>query len=113
MSNSIDINESAIKKYVDSMRPESLEMRADLDMGYSYDGKQFILFEIRPIIDRPKEKMYLEFAKIRFYKSRKEWTLYWKRASGKWELYDSFPKSSHISSIIEIIKKDNHGCFYG
>ena len=48
----------------------------------------------------------MEFAKIRYYKSRKEWNLYWMRASGKWELYESFPLSSHLDKIIEIIKSE-------
>ena len=109
----IDINESSIKKYVESLRPENLEIRAQVDIGYSYDGKVVILFEIRPQWKDPKKMQQIEFAKIRYYKSRPEWNLYWKRASGKWELYEPFPKSSHLGKIIETIKEDKHGCFYG
>ncbi len=43
----------------------------------------------------------------------KEWNLYWMRASGKWELYDPFPESTHLGKIIEIINEDKHGCFHG
>lgn len=109
----IDINESTIKKYVESLRPENIEIREQVDIGYSYDGKVVILFEIRAEWDDPKKKQQIEFAKIRYYKSRKEWNLYWMRASGKWELYVPFPKSTHLGKIIEIIKEDEHGCFYG
>lgn len=114
MTNTItDINELTIKKYVESIRPEELEIRKQLDFGYSYDGKVAILYEIRPVWNRPNEVQNIGFAKIRFYKSRKEWNLYWMRASGKWELYEPFPKSSHIEKILEVIKEDKHGCFYG
>ena len=109
----IDINESTIKKYVESLRPENPEIRAQVDIGYSYDGKVVILFEIRPVWNDPKKMQQIEFAKIRLYKSRKEWNLYWMRASGKWELYEPFPESTHLGKIIEIIKEDKHGCFYG
>lgn len=109
----IDINESTIKKYVESLRPENLEIRAQLDFGYSYDGKIFILYEIRPVWNNPKEIQHIEFAKIRFYTSRHEWNLYWMRASGKWELYEPFPNSTHLGKIIEIIKEDKLGCFFG
>lgn len=44
----IDINESTIKTYVESLRPEKIEIREQIDIGYSYDGKLVILFEIRP-----------------------------------------------------------------
>ncbi|MFT7298830.1 MAG: hypothetical protein ACI9WO_001648 [Sphingobacteriales bacterium] len=109
----IDINESTIKKYVESMRSDDLEIRAKLDFGYSYDGKIAIIYEIRPVWNNPKEIQYIEFAKIRYYKSTQQWNLYWMRASGKWELYEPFPNSSHLEGIIEIIKEDKHGCFYG
>jgi hypothetical protein len=67
----IDINESTIKKYVESLRPENIEIRAQVDIGYSYDGKFVILFEIRPEWDDPKKMQQIDFAKIRHYKSRK------------------------------------------
>src|SRR5665811_135914 len=109
----IDINESTIKKYVESKRPDNQEIRAQLDFGYSYDGKIAILYEIRPFWNNPKEIQNIEFAKIRFYKSRQVWNLYWVRASLKWELYEPFPESSRLEKIIEIIDEDKYGCFYG
>ncbi|MBL4939457.1 MAG: DUF3024 domain-containing protein [Lutibacter sp.] len=109
----IDINESTIKKYVESIRPDNPEIRAQLDFGYFYDGKVVILFEIRPEWNDPKKIQQIEFAKIRHYKLRQEWNLYWMRASGKWELYEPFPESTRLEKIIEIIKEDKHGCFYG
>jgi len=63
----IDINESTIKKYVESIRPESPEIRAQLDFGYSYDGKITEIYEIRPLWNNPTEIQNIPFAKIRFY----------------------------------------------
>ena len=51
----IDINESTIKKYVESLRSGNPEIRAQVDIGYSYDGKVVILFEIRPEWNDPKK----------------------------------------------------------
>ncbi|NKI25511.1 DUF3024 domain-containing protein [Arenibacter sp. 6A1] len=109
----IDINESSIKNFIESLRPEDPDIRKKLDFGYSYDGKTAILYEIRPFWDNPEEILNIEFAKIRFYKSRKEWNLYWMRASGKWQLYGPFPKSTYIEKIINVIKEDEYGCFFG
>lgn len=109
----IDINESTIKKYVEYLRPENLEIRAQVDIGYSYTKKVVILFEIRPEWDDPRKKQQIEFAKIRHYKSRKEWNLYWIGSNGKWQLYEPFPSSTYLGKIIEIIKEDKYGCFYG
>lgn len=109
----IDINESTVKKYVESIRPEDPKIRKQIDFGYDYDGKVVELYEIRPVWDNPEEIQHLKFAKIRFYKSREEWNLYWMRASGKWELYEPFPTSTNIQKMLEIIKEDQYGCFFG
>lgn len=109
----IDINEYTVKKYVESLRPEDLEVRKQLDFGYSYDGQFIELFEIRPVWNDPDKIQNLPFAKIRFYKSKQLWKLYWMRASGKWELYEPFPSSTHLTKIIDIIREDKFGCFYG
>ncbi|WP_194768332.1 DUF3024 domain-containing protein [Tamlana sp. I1] len=109
----IDINEFLIKKYIESIRPENEALRKQIDYGYSYDGKIVILYEIRPAWDNPNELEHFEFAKIRFYKSRGEWNLYWMRASGKWALYDPFPISTNLDEMIETIKNDKFGCFFG
>lgn len=109
----IDINEVTIKKFVESLRPERPEIRAKIDFGYTYDGRTVILYEISPVWNNPDEIQHSEFAKMRFYKSRQEWNLYWMRASGKWEAYEPFPESTHLNSMLEVIKEDKHCCFFG
>lgn len=109
----IDINEIKIKKYIESIRPDKPEIRKEIDFGYSYDGKIIILYEIRPVWKNPEEIQHMEFAKIRYYKSRQEWNLYWMRASGKWELYEPFPKATHLYEIIKVIEEDEYACFFG
>ena len=109
----MDINEAIIKNFVESLRPKELEIRKQLDCGYSYDGKEAIVFEIRPVWTNPDEIQHLEFAKLRFVKTRKHWELYWQRASGKWQRYAPFPESALLDELIEAIKDDSYGCFFG
>jgi hypothetical protein len=109
----IDINEGIIKKYVESLRPEDLEVRKQLDFGYSYDGSTVEVYEIRPIWNNPEELQHIPFTKFRYYKSRETWNLYWMRASGKYELYEPFPESSNLYNIIDVLTEDKHGCFHG
>ena len=109
----IDINEATIKNYVEWLRPENPEIREQVDIGYSFDGKVVVLFEIRSDWNNKKKKLQIDFAKIRYYKTKKIWNLYWKRANGKWEIYEPFPESTHLDNIIEIIKADKHCCFFG
>ena len=109
----IDINEATIKNFVNTLRPPEKEIRKKLDIGYLYDGKIAEIFEIRQDWIDPTRYNNSSFAKMRYYKSKQKWSLYWMRASGKWELYNPFPESNHISEILEVIKKDENGCFFG
>ena len=109
----IDLNESTVKKFVESLRPEDPGIRKELDFGYSYDGKIIEIFEIRPIWNNPEEIQQIRFVKIRYYKSKNIWKLYWMRGNLKWELYEPFQSSSHLNKIFEIIQEDKFGCFYG
>ena len=109
----IDINESTLNSFVESMRPKDLEIRSQLDFGYSFDGRVIEIFEIRPQWNDPKKNHNYPFARIRFYKSKNSWKLYWKRANGKWELYEPFPGATHLSKILKIIDDDAYGCFKG
>ena len=109
----IDINEATVKAFVEKLRPKDPEIRKQLDIGYSYDVKAFKLYEIRPVWNRPEEIQHLEFVKMRYYKSRGEWNLYWMRANGTWELYEPFSNAKTLAKILEIIKEDPHGCFFG
>lgn len=111
--NIVDINEVKIQNFIEENRPEDPEIRKELDLGYSFDGKAFELFEIRPIWINPKEKQELPFARIRYYKSRREWNLYWRRANGNWELYEPFPRSNDLDTLIEVISQDKYHCFFG
>lgn len=108
----IDINESVIKRYLQLLRPTDSQIREQLDFGYPYDGKVVILYEIRPIW-RNQKSQNIPFAKIRYYKSRKEWNLYWMRASGKWETYKPFSKSSNLQKVLDVIQEDKNHCFFG
>ena len=55
-NNALDINESIVKKYVESIRPDNPDIRAQLDFGYTYDGKVVILYEVRPFWNNPEKK---------------------------------------------------------
>ena len=109
----IDINDGVLKVFIEKIRRKDLEIRKELDMGYSWDGRIVLLYEIRPQWNNPENILHHEFAKIRYYKSREEWNLYWMRASGKWEAYEPHPVATHLGKLLEIIKADNYGCFFG
>ena len=43
----IDINESTIKRYVESLRPETAEIRAQVDIGYSFEERKVVILYVK------------------------------------------------------------------
>jgi hypothetical protein len=109
----IDINDEMLKAFIEEIRPDDLDVRKNLDMGYSWDGSVAMIYEIRPQWNKPENILHHAFAKIRYYKSRGEWKLYWLRANGKWEAYQPNPVATHLQKLLEEIKDDKYGCFFG
>lgn len=60
----IDINDGMLKVFIEKLRPQDLEIRKELDMGYYWDGRVAMLYEIRPQWNNPENILHHEFAKI-------------------------------------------------
>ena len=104
--------EKYVVDYITEIRPPA-EIRNKLDIQFRVSSQSFEIFEIRPRFDEPKIKIEIPVAKATYVKSRKIWKLYWKRADLKWHSYKPFPESKAIEKIIDTIRNDVHGCFWG
>ena len=113
MGKEIDINETLVKEYVETIRPEDLEIRKQVDIGYRFEKASYFIFEIRPKWDNPEIIKHYDFAKIKFNKTKQLWQLYWMRASLKWESYAPYPTAENIQELLHTINEDEHGCFLG
>ncbi|MEM7372036.1 MAG: DUF3024 domain-containing protein [Bacteroidota bacterium] len=110
--NTVDFVEAQIIRFVELMRPP-IDIRAQLDIGYSYEKQVLILVEIRPKWDNPKEIMEIPFAKARYVKSRHIWNIYWMRASGKWDPYQPHAQANSLEEFFSVVDEDAYGCFKG
>jgi hypothetical protein len=108
----INFEEKIIENYIESIRPP-VEIRKKLDLGYSFINKEVIFFEIKPQWNDETIVHQLPFVKAKYVKSQKIWKIYWMGANGKWELYEPNPIVHSITSFIEIVEEDEHGCFRG
>lgn len=108
----IDIHEDTIIRYLEGLRPKDEEMRARIDYDYLYKNQIVILYQVRPDMNARLEKLKLPFAKIRYYKTRRTWNLYWMRASGKWHAYEPNEYTT-LKQVIAVIDDDSYGCFFG
>jgi hypothetical protein len=101
-----------VGEFIERHRPKP-EIRGKLDYRADFQGAELILSEVRPRFDAPDEILNLPFARLRWFKSRKMWKLYWRRASGKWELYPPDPFQHSLAKALKLISSDQHGCFFG
>ena len=113
MEKEININEVYIKHFIEELRPKDVEMRKQLDFGYSWEKNTAILYTVRPFWNDPDKLIHSEFAKIRYTKTTNAWSLYWMRSSGKWELYDPHPYANNLLELLTVIKEDQLSCFFG
>ena len=89
------------------------EHRDKLRYNIRIKGHNVFLFEHRPRWDNPDEWLALELAKLRYIRSQNIWRLYWKRASGKWEFYEPKGEAKNLKILVDAIKQDQFGCFFG
>ena len=90
-----------------------IEIQNKLRYGYRIDGQNIFIYEDRPRWDNPGEWLALDFAKLRFIKKQNVWKLYWKRASGKWEVYEPMGEAKDLHALVSAVKEDKFGCFFG
>lgn len=108
----INMQEGMTQKLVEGMRPP-INIRDQLDIGYTFEKQVIEILEIRPKWDDPETKMSVPVARARFIKSRKIWKVYWMRASGKWEPYEPGHEVRDVAQFVKIVKEDALGCFFG
>ncbi|MDX2480521.1 MAG: DUF3024 domain-containing protein [Desulfuromusa sp.] len=100
-----------VGEYLRNLVP--LHVRHQLQYVYRIENQNVILCEERPRYDKPDEWSSMDFAKLRYIQRHNHWNLYWKRASGKWELYAPKGEAKQLATIMRVIDQDNYGCFFG
>jgi hypothetical protein len=52
-------------------------------------------------------------ARLRYTKTRNEWSLYWRDRNLRFHLYDLVPPSPHVEDILAEVERDPTGIFWG
>ena len=52
-------------------------------------------------------------ARLRYVKSRKEWTLYWRDSHEKFHLYDRARPTANVQTLLDEISEDPTSIFWG
>lgn len=108
----IDFTEIQIKQYIEEIRPPK-EMRDQVDISYFFKIGIVQIFEIRPKWDDPKVKEEFPIARVKHVKNKNIWRIYWMDSHEEWIKYQPNFEVDTFLKVIQIIKKDEHGCFWG
>ena len=101
-----------VGEFIERHRPPP-HLRHELDLGYRITAQSVEIFEIRPVWQRPQEKMENAVAKATFVRSQAIWKVYWLRADLKWHSYEPAAEVRSLSEFLSVVEKDAHGCFWG
>ncbi|WP_370691331.1 DUF3024 domain-containing protein [Bradyrhizobium sp.] len=52
-------------------------------------------------------------AKATYNKNKKNWKIFWQRADLKWHDYEPHLEAASIEEFLNVVEKDDHGCFFG
>jgi len=104
--------EKTVGRYIEEKRPP-IEIRHEVDLSFRIEGQSVEIFEIRPLWDKPKEKVEEAVAKATYVKSQNLWKVHWQRADLKWHRYDPDPEVYTIDAFLEVVERDEYSCFFG
>lgn len=81
---------------------------------YEIEGHSVSVYEERPPWEGVGEWARTGIARLRFYRSRGEWLLYWMRADGRWERYEALDEMPRdLESLVALVDADEYGAFFG
>lgn len=89
------------------------EFADQLRVVYDVDGHSVTIYEERPAWDDPSEWLHSPAARLRFFRSRGEWRLYWMRADMKWHAYDPDEMPADLASLVAVVDEDKYCAFFG
>jgi len=104
--------ERAMEGFLKRRRPPP-SIRPQLDIGYRIKGQSVELFSVRPRFRRPPERAEMPVAKATFVRTREVWKIFWMRADLKWHGYEPASAVGTIDKFLEVVERDQYGCFWG
>ncbi len=102
-----------VEKENDRIPPHARgEVRIEADV----DDRSVMILECRPPLDPERtgsEWTRVPVARLRYTKSRREWTLYWPDRNSKFHLYNLVAPTADIVALLDEIDRDPTSIFWG
>ena len=111
-----DLDLARVRKWIDQRNAEmSPRAREQICYGIDLTDRTITILECRPPwrADIGSEWTRFPICRFRYTKSRKEWSLYWRDRNLKFHEYDLVAPTPHLDELIEEVKRDRTGIFWG
>ncbi|SDB82597.1 Protein of unknown function [Raineyella antarctica] len=78
-------------------------------------ARHLTILECRPrwMAARAADWSRLPVARLRYTKSRQEWTLYWHDSNEVFHRFDPAPPSRHVEALLTVLDRDPTCIFWG
>lgn len=99
---------------IEPLRPKE-EIRSQLGFQFDIDQQNasVVIIEVRPNFFNPSQQTLMPVAKAKYNKSKEMWSIYWMRATEKWEKYPEEPFVPNLKQFFRVVKEDKLCCFFG
>jgi len=94
-------------------RRSSPRLADQLRVVYDIDGHSVCIFEERPHWRGTGTWTHHGVAKFRYFRSRRQWQLYWMRQDLKWHLYEPEEATADLAALVAVVDEDRYGAFFG
>lgn len=110
-----DIQQRHIEKLMAPIcaSPSDPAVRGQLRIAFRVEGQSVVLFESRPAFMPPHEWREEPVAKFTHVKSTGHWKLFCMFRDLKWHGYEPFPKSRALAPLVDEVRSDPTGIFWG
>jgi hypothetical protein len=104
--------EKLVAEFVQQLRPPP-HLRAKVDLAFRVSGQSIEIFELRPHWMNKGITLESPIAKATYNKRKFKWKVFWQRADMKWHSYQPSPEVASVEEFLDVVRKDDHCCFFG
>ena len=88
-------------------------VRNQYRLSFKFLGNSVNLIEERPHYKDKDTWMSHIVAQFRYEQETNLWSVYWKRHTGKWLMYDEIIPNSNFEEVLKEVDEDKLGIFWG
>ena len=104
--------EKLIAEFISKRRPPP-HIRAKLDLAFRIRAQSIEIFEVRPHWKEKDKTVEQPVAKATYNRAKGNWRILWQRADLKWHSYQPSPQVASVEEFLNIVDRDEYGCFFG